>query len=250
MRARRVFCVPVVSALFAGLLAMAGCTSSSKSQPAAPSEQARTDVNDRLDQATFVLQEFRQKIPDSVAARSECVAVIPSVQKGGLIVGVRVGKGFATCRTGAGWSPPAPISIGGGSVGAQVGYESADWMIIATNDPAKQAFLRGKFQVGVGASATAGPVGTGRGASSDVGANTDIVSYSRSRGLFAGAELSGATFEQDSDATEALYGKPTSTRAILEGEVPMPDQPATTRFVAAVEKGFGAMRISSTSATP
>lgn len=81
-------------------------------------------------------------------------------------------------------------------------------------------------------------------------ANTDIVSYSRSRGLFAGAELSGATFEQDSDATEALYGKPTSTRAILEGEVPMPDQPATTRFVAAVEKGFGAMRISSTSATP
>ena len=245
MYAHRTFAIAKRLALVGALGALAGCSNSSSSAPAAPSESQRNDVLDRLDTATTMLQEFRQKIPESVARRAQCVAIVPSLKKGGFIVGARAGKGFASCHTGTGWSPPAPISIGGGSFGAQIGFESADVLMLGMNESAKKSFLRGHFQIGADASATAGPVGTGRGASSDVNTNTDVVSYSRSSGLFAGAELSGANYEQDNDATTALYGKVTPIGTILGGSVPVPDETAARRFVTVVDEAFGAMRTSS-----
>jgi lipid-binding SYLF domain-containing protein len=132
--------------------------------------------------------------------------------------------------------------MAGGTLGAQLGVASTELLALVTSDKGMNALMSGNFKVGVDASATAGPVGTGRGSSTDVSAGGDLVSYSRSKGLFAGANLEGTTIKADEDATRALYGSPHEMQVLLRGGVPAPDEPAAQRFLSAVRGGFGKQR--------
>jgi lipid-binding SYLF domain-containing protein len=224
-------------------LAVGACSSTStgKTQTtAAKVDAARNDALARLDNSAQGLTELTGQIPATIASRTQCVVAIPSLVKAGFIVGGESGKGFATCETSAGWSAPAPITIGGGTLGAQIGGESTDVVALVTTERGKQALLTGNFKVGADAAATAGPVGAAAG--TDVGRNADVVSYSRSKGLFAGATLNGTTIKPDKDATNALYGSPVALSTILGGQVAPPEAPATQRFLTAVRTGFGAGR--------
>lgn len=193
---------------------------------------AFTDVAKRLDSAVAVLGKVGDKIPSAIAKRASCVVVIPDMVKGGLIVGARHGEGFATCRTAAGWSAPAPVVISGGSFGPQVGLEAVD-LVMLVNEEGKRKLLRSKLVLGADTSVAAGPVGKGREAATTDAFKAELLSYSSSRGLFAGAELSGASLDQDTDAAGALYGttRP-DVRTLLSGEAPVP--PRSRAFVDAV----------------
>jgi len=228
-------------------LALTQCSSQSNARPPASAEagdsRARAEVEDRLGDATTLIEGFRDKLPESVTARARCVAVVPSMMKGGFIVGARHGEGFAMCRTastgstgGGNWSAPAPISVSGGSAGAQIGFESVDLVMLVESDDGMKKLLRSKFELGADVSASAGPVGRGREADTDATMKAEVLSYTRSRGLFAGAELSGAVVKQDEEATRALYGAQSADfRALLAGEVPVAAG-ASQRFVDAVRE--------------
>jgi lipid-binding SYLF domain-containing protein len=161
-------------------------------------------------------------IPEEVVRNAKCIVVVPHLVKGGFIFGAEHGRGVATCRTGAGWSAPAFVSIGGGSWGLQIGVEGVDLVMLVMNDHGLQHLLSSKFQIGGDASASAGPVGRHASADTDWKLNTELLTYSRSRGAFAGITLDGAVVEQDSDSTRAIYGRDQSFRAILSGNVRAP----------------------------
>jgi lipid-binding SYLF domain-containing protein len=160
-------------------------------------------------------------IPEEVLEHAKCVAVVPHMVKGGFVFGAEGGKGVATCRTASGWSAPAFITISGGSWGLQIGVEAVDVVMIFQNDKAMQRLLESNFQVGGDASAAAGPVGRHATAGTDWKMDTEILTYSRAKGAFAGLTLTGASLRQDSDSRHAMYGDVT-TRALLLGEVPVP----------------------------
>jgi lipid-binding SYLF domain-containing protein len=225
---------------------MACSSSTSNNQPASPEAEskARRALDMRFDNATATVPEFRKNMPDSVASQTQCVAVIPGMVKAGLVVGGKSGKGFAACQTEHGWSPPAPITIGGANIGAQVGAQSTDWLMLVESNKAKQAFLQGKFRIGVDASASAGPVGAGRGTSTDT-EGSDVVSYSKASGLYAGAVLNGATISQDEDATRVLYGNMAPFQEILTAGRPMPENATAKRFLATISEAFGSRAVSS-----
>jgi lipid-binding SYLF domain-containing protein len=151
--------------------------------------------------------------------------------KGGLIFGAKGGKGVATCRTANGWSAPAFITISGGSWGLQIGVEAVDVVLIIQNEKGMQKLLESNFQIGGDASAAAGPVGRHAEAGTDWKMDTEILTYSRAKGVFAGLTLEGASIRQDTDSRHAMYGDVT-TRALLLGEVPVPD--AARPFLAEV----------------
>jgi lipid-binding SYLF domain-containing protein len=230
-------------AVVAGAVALAACSSSSSSQSAettaAKADSARADTLERLDQAAQVVTQLGSQIPDEVAARTQCVIAVPSMVKAGVIIGGAGGKGYATCQNASGWSAPAPISIGGGTFGAQLGVQSTELLALVETEKGMNALATGNFKVGVDASATAGPVGTGRGTGTDISSGGDLVSYSRSKGLFAGANLNGTSVTRDDDASRALYGSPYELKAILDGRVAPPNMPASQRFLNAVSTGFG-----------
>lgn len=186
---------------------------------------AREDATERLENATGVMHEIMgipdKGIPEEVLQHAKCVAVIPHMVKGGFIFGAKEGKGVATCRTANGWSAPAFITISGGSWGLQIGVEAVDVVMIFQNDKAMQRLLESNFQVGGDASAAAGPVGRHAEAGTDWKMDTEILTYSRAKGAFAGLTLEGASLRQDSDSRHAMYGDVT-TRALLLGEVPVP----------------------------
>ncbi|HKM85766.1 MAG TPA: lipid-binding SYLF domain-containing protein [Terriglobales bacterium] len=196
---------------------------------------AREDATDRLDNATSVMHEIMgmpdKGIPEEVLEHAKCVAVIPHMVKGGFIFGAKEGKGVATCRTADGWSAPAFITISGGSWGLQIGVEAVDVVLIIQNDKGMQRLLSSNFQIGGDASAAAGPVGRHAEAGTDWKMDTEILTYSRAKGAFAGLTLEGASLRQDSDSRHAMYGDVT-TRALLLGEVPVP--PAAQPFLAEV----------------
>lgn len=199
---------------------------------------SESDTAKRLDQAAKVLDDIMtvpdKGIPEGIMASAKCVAVVPSLIKGGFIVGGRYGKGVATCRNKSGWSGPAPFTITGGSWGLQFGGEEVDLIMIVTNDKGLHDFLADKFKLGTGASIAAGPVGRSTETSTDPKLQSEILSYSRSRGMFAGIDLNGAVIKQDSDAMRDLYGRVVPFRAVLLGKVPPPQ--ATRRFLAVVQK--------------
>ncbi len=226
--------------LVSAALALAAC-SSSQPQSAASVQSERTDAVSSLDQATQIVGQFRPQVPDDVASRAECVMVFPGLKKGGLIVGGVSGKGFASCRgaSSTGWSAPAPITMSGGTLGAQAGFQSADLLAVITTTRAEAALETGNFKVGVDASAAAGPVGTGTSRSGDVGVKSDVLSYSRASGLFAGATLNGTTVTSDQDTTRALYSSTTEMGAILQGRADAQAGPAAQRFIAAIGGAFG-----------
>jgi len=187
---------------------------------------AREDATARLDNATTVLHEIMgmpdKGIPEEVLEHAKCVAVIPHMVKGGFVFGAEGGKGVATCRTADGWSAPAFITISGGSWGLQIGVEAVDVVMVFQNDKAMQRLLDSNFQVGGDASASAGPVGRHAEAGTDWKLETEILTYSRSKGLFAGLTLTGASLRQDNDSRGAIYGPDVTTRALLSGQVPVP----------------------------
>ena len=187
---------------------------------------AREDATERLDNATSVMHEIMgmpdKGIPEEVLEHSKCVAVIPHMVKGGLIFGGKGGKGVATCRTANGWSAPAFITISGGNWGLQIGVEAVDVVLIIQNEKGMQRLLESNFQVGGDASAAAGPVGRHAEAGTDWKMDTEILTYSRAKGAFAGLTLEGASLRQDNDSRHAMYGGDVTTRALLLGEVPVP----------------------------
>jgi lipid-binding SYLF domain-containing protein len=199
-------------------------------------ESAREATNDRLVHAGAVLHEIMaapdKGIPDEVLEHAKCVAVVPHLVKGGFVFGAEGGRGVATCRTPDGWSAPAFFSITGGSWGLQIGVEGIDLVMIVQGDKGMDRLIGSKFEIGADASAAAGPVGRHASADTDWKLNTEILTYSRARGIFAGVTLNGAAIRRDDDSTEAIYGSVIPTRQILRGEVPAP--PPSQPFLDAV----------------
>ncbi len=197
---------------------------------------AREDATERLQSSADVLNEIAatpdKGIPDEVLRGSKCIVVVPHLVKVGLIVGVKHGRGVAVCRTAAGWSAPAFISVGGGSWGLQIGAEGVDLVMLVMNDSGLRHLLSSKFEITGEGSAAAGPVGRHASAGTDWKLNTELLTYSRSRGLFAGLTLEGAVVEQDADSTVAIYGNDSPFKEILLGDIPVP--PPAAPFLQAV----------------
>ena len=187
---------------------------------------AREDATERLENATNVMHEIMgmpdKGIPAEVLEHAKCIAVVPHMVKGGFVFGGKGGKGVATCRTANGWSAPAFITISGGSWGLQIGVEAVDVVLIIQNEKGMQKLLSSNFQIGADASAAAGPVGRHAEAGTDWKLDTEILTYSRAKGAFAGLTLEGASLRQDSDSEHAIYGRNVTTRAILLGKVAPP----------------------------
>ncbi len=186
----------------------------------------REATNDRLEHAGRVLHEVMAApdsgIPEEVLEHAKCVAVVPHLLKGGFVFGGENGRGVATCRTANGWSAPVFFAITGGSWGLQIGIEGIDLVMIIQDDRGMKQLLSSKFELGADASAAAGPVGRHASADTDWKLNTEILTYSRARGAFAGLTLNGASIRHDNDSTEAVYGHNVSNRRILRGEVAAP----------------------------
>ncbi len=226
--------------LIAGFVAMAIASSSFGEGRASKEDQNRapsSDTEKRLNEAAKVLDDIMsvpdKGIPEGILASAKCIALVPSLIKGGFIVGGRHGRGVATCRNKSGWSGPAPFTITGGSWGLQFGGEEVDLIFIVMTDKGMQDFLSTRFKLGAGTSVAAGPVGRTK-ASKDWKPESGILSYARSRGMFAGLDLNGAVIKQDSDAMRDLYGTVVPFKAVLLGKVPAPEK--TRHFLATIEK--------------
>ena len=181
---------------------------------------------DRMDHAGRVLHEIMaapdKGIPQEVLEHAKCVAVVPHLLKGGFVIGAENGRGVATCRTADGWSAPAFFAITGGSWGLQIGVEGVDLVLIIQNDKGMQQLIGSGFELGADASAAAGPVGRHASADTNWKLETEVLTYSRAKGLFAGVTLNGASIRRDDDSTEAIYGRDIPTRRILQGEEAVP----------------------------
>ncbi|HZS10165.1 MAG TPA: lipid-binding SYLF domain-containing protein [Blastocatellia bacterium] len=187
-------------------------------------------IKDEVSQATKASTVFREimaapdkAIPKNVLDDAECIAVFPQVIKAGFVVGGRGGRGVASCRTATGWSAPAYFTLGGGSIGLQIGAQSTDFVLLFMNKNGLNSLLSDKFEVGGDASVAAGPVGRQAGASTDAKLSAQILSYSRSRGLFAGLELKGVVIKPDKDDMRDVYGEGVTAKEVLkEGKVKAP----------------------------
>jgi lipid-binding SYLF domain-containing protein len=168
-------------------------------------------------------------IPHDLLDKAKCIAIIPGDKKFAFIFGGNYGRGLATCRTAHGWSAPMFIAIDGGSVGYQIGGSSTDIIMLFMNDHALHSLLSDKFKLGADATVAAGPVGRNAAAATDLKLNAEILSYSRSKGLFAGVSLDGAVVQADKSGDESLYGANVDRREILDGKVPVP--PSATSLV-------------------
>ncbi|MGO9097805.1 MAG: lipid-binding SYLF domain-containing protein [Bryobacteraceae bacterium] len=193
----------------------------------------------RLNRATEMLQEILQApdkgVPQPLLDKAECVVTIPGVKKGAFIVGAKFGRGFFTCRRpGGGWSGPAGVRVEGGSFGFQIGGSETDVLMLVMNKRGADRLLSSKFTLGGDASVAAGPVGRSATAETDAYMTAEILTYSRSRGVFAGLSLSGATLRQDLDTNKALYGRTLQNKEIVETNVPPPASAAD--FLATLNK--------------
>jgi len=187
---------------------------------------AREDSIERLNLSTDVLKAIMAApdngIPEEVLDSAKCMIVVPNLIKGGFIFGGKHGRGVATCRTSNGWSAPAFVSVGGGSAGLQIGVEGVDLVMLVMNEQGLQHLLSSKFQLSGEGSAAAGPVGRHASAGTDWKMNTQMLTYSRSKGAFAGLTLEGAVVQQDDDSTRAIYGKKVPFRTVLSGKTATP----------------------------
>lgn len=198
----------------------------------------REKVVERLDAAATIMDEIMaapdKGIPEEVLSSAECVAIVPSFLKGGFVVGGAYGKGVATCRTPSGWSAPAFFRMEGGSFGLQIGGEAVDLVMLIMNEHGMRRLMASKFQIGADAAAAAGPVGRHAEAGTDWKLRAEVLTYSRSRGLFAGISLKGNTLRQDKDDTRAFYGRMVRFRTSLQGQIAPPADAHT--FLATVAK--------------
>jgi lipid-binding SYLF domain-containing protein len=201
----------------------------------------KAEAVDRLNDASKVLTELTNApdagIPAAVLEKAHCVAVVPSLVKGGIIaVGAQHGRGVATCRNNGSWSAPAFFTMSGGSWGPQIGVQSTDLVLLFMTDDGAKKLINSNFKIGADASIAAGPYGRDAQAATDWKADTGILSYSRTKGLFAGLDLSGAAINEDKDSTMAFYGKPDVYATALNGQVQVPQLAQT--FIAQVRKDF------------
>jgi len=185
-------------------------------------------VDDRLDASADTLTDMMKAsdkgIPQDLLNKAHCVVVIPGMKKAGFIFGAKYGLGFAVCRRpgGSGWSAPAAMRVEGGSVGFQIGASETDVVLLVMNDGGMKRLLSDKFTIGGEATAAAGLVGRDAGAETDVMMKAEMLSYSRSRGLFAGISLEGATLRPDEGTNKELYGREATNREILTGDFKTP----------------------------
>jgi lipid-binding SYLF domain-containing protein len=198
----------------------------------------REETVDRMQKSVEVLQSIMSTpdkgIPEEVLNGAKCMVVVPNLVKAGFIFGGKHGRGVASCRTAEGWSAPAFVSVGGGSWGLQIGVEGVDLVMLVMNDRGLQHLLSSKFEMTGEGSVAAGPVGRHTSAGTDILLNTEVLTYSRSKGVFAGLTLEGAVIEQDNDSTRAIYGHPMTFRNILSGHATTPA--SANAFVKAVSE--------------
>jgi lipid-binding SYLF domain-containing protein len=192
----------------------------------ADNNKDQSEISNRLAASGKVLDEVmashnKRAIPEGILQHAKCVAIFPSTVQVAVLVGAKHGKGFATCRTAKGWSAPAPLDISGGSWGAQLGGQEVDLVLVVTDDKGMQELESGKFKMGIEASVAGGPVGEH---ASTVTTSADILSYSRTRGLFAGTNLDGSAITEDEDEARDLYGSKVPLRDILAGKTQAPDR--------------------------
>ena len=210
-------------------------------------DQTNTETKDRVQTATATLRSltsgFDKGIPNEVYKGAKCIAVVPRMLKGGFIVAGRHGRGVASCRLPDGsWSTPAFFTISGGSWGIQAGVESVDLVMMVMNDEGARHLLHDKFEIGGSASGAVGPWGRYAAAGADWKLGAQILTYSRSRGLFGGIDLTGAWVRADRDSTMAFYGKDVTVNALLTGQVPAPAE--AQQFTAEVARANTQVRLS------
>ena len=201
---------------------------------------ASTKTAERLDDSASLFSEIMstpdRAIPQEFLERAQCVVIVPELKKAAFGVGAKYGRGFAVCRGagGTGWGPPAAIRIEGGSVGFQIGISSTDVLMLVMNKRGMRRLSSSKFTIGGDAAAAAGPVGRSASAQTDAFVTAEILSYSRSKGLFAGVSLEGATLRNDLDENEILYGKRWTSKQILGSGAKMPE--AASKLIAVLTK--------------
>jgi lipid-binding SYLF domain-containing protein len=199
-----------------------------------------TKTAERLDDSASLFSEIMstpdRAIPQELLERAQCIVIVPELKKAAFVVGAKYGRGFAVCRgaAGNGWGPPAAIRIEGGSVGFQVGVSSTDVLMLVMNKRGMRRLSSSKFTIGGDAAAAAGPVGRSASAQTDAFVSAEILSYSRSKGLFAGVSLEGATLRNDMDENEVLYGKRWTSKQILGSGAKMPE--AASKLIAVLNK--------------
>ena len=203
---------------------------------------AANDAVRRLETSAIVLDEIMaapdKGIPQDLFNKSACVVIVPGLKKGAFIVGGKFGKGFIECRKeGGAWSAPAAIRVEGGSVGFQIGGSETDVVLLVMNQRGMDKLLSSKFTIGADAAAAAGPVGRTSSAQTDAQLHAEILSWSRSRGVFAGISLEGATLRPDDDSNKDLYGRPLTNKEIVTGDVTPP--PAASKLIEDLNKYSG-----------
>jgi lipid-binding SYLF domain-containing protein len=187
---------------------------------------AADTAQERLQRSADVFTEIMgtpdKGIPQDLLSRADCVIILPDLKKAAFVVGGQYGRGFAICRKAGTWSAPAGVRMEGGSVGFQIGGSSTDLVMLVMNRKGMDRLTQDKFTLGADASVAAGPVGRTANANTDVKLDAEILAWSRSKGLFAGVSLNGATLRPDSDENEKLYGKKLTNQEILTGTVAPP----------------------------
>jgi SH3 domain-containing YSC84-like protein 1 len=193
---------------------------------AADEPPKKSKATDRVQAAADVLNAIQSApdsgVPNEILSRADCVAVVPSMLKGGFVVGGKYGRGLASCRTPKGWSAPAFFTVKGGSFGFQIGGQAVDLVMLIMNNEGMQRLLSSKVALGADASVAAGPVGRHAEGNTDWKMRAQVLTYSRARGIFAGASLNGAVLKQDKDSTRDFYGHMVTFKAALTGEVDPP----------------------------
>ncbi len=222
---------------WSGLACVAAMALSTSSASAATD---KAKLAERLQDAQAVVTQIMatpdKSIPSGILSGATCLAVIPSFKKAAFIVGAQYGQGVATCRTPHGWSAPVFVQLTGGSVGFQIGGQATDLIIVAMNQQGLQDMLKNKFKIGADAAASAGPVGRNAQAGTDWKLNAELLTYSRSKGLFAGIDLDGTVLSQNEDDTRAFYGNAIPFETILKGNHETPEE--ARPFVRTVAKYF------------
>ena len=202
-------------------------------------------LDSRLDAARTVLDQIEsvpdKAIPDGIARQAVCVGVVPGMMKGAFVFGAEYGQGVLTCRTREGWSAPVFIRMAGGSFGFQIGGQGTDLVLVAVNHKGIEDLLRDKFKIGADASAAAGPVGRDAQAATDLSMRAELLTWSRTHGLFAGIDLNGVSVSQNAEDTDSFYGANHRFEEVLHGGVVPPE--AAASFLHAVERYFGSAQM-------
>jgi len=204
------------------------------------SERDKVKTTQRLEDAAIVFSEIMgtpdKGIPQELLDKSHCVVIVPGLKKGAFIVGAKYGKGFVSCRKagGTGWTAPATVRVEGGSIGLQIGGAETDVVMLVMNERGMQKLMSSKFTLGGEGEVAAGPVGRNASAQTDALLHAEILSWSRSRGVFAGLSLQGATLREDLEDNQELYGKAYENREILAGKVATPA--AASKLISLLDK--------------